>query len=214
VVQADLRDQALEAGPARRARARLAKDSSSITRTRSVAQPSSPARAANPYWSRVDSWCTSTCWGVDCRTYTTASRSWCQSWILPGEPPPSQDALAQPGARPCDRGLGVRWRSLMTPLLPQRGHQPELPLHHPAEQRHHLPTGRGGQLVPEREGTNGGRYAGRGGARSTDRLSMRHPHFPLEAAGLSARSSTVSPGAAARLAQSWAGRFRLSMLAG
>src|SRR4051794_4264760 len=49
--------------------------SSSMTTTRSRAQPSWPARPARAYWSRVDSGWRPTCCRVDCRTWTTASRS-------------------------------------------------------------------------------------------------------------------------------------------
>src|SRR5260370_4585480 len=57
--------------------------SSSITITREAAQPSATARSASPYCSRVDSPWSATCWREDCRTYTAASRSRCQPWILP-----------------------------------------------------------------------------------------------------------------------------------
>ena len=66
--QADLGDQALKAGAADRASCPTCLRSSSMTRTRSVDQPSASARATKPYCNRVDSWWTSTCWAVDCRT--------------------------------------------------------------------------------------------------------------------------------------------------
>jgi hypothetical protein len=178
-----------------------------MTRTRPAGQPNSPARAVSPYCSRVDSWCSSTCWGVDCRTYTTASRSWWQGWTFLGEPPSAQGALVHTGG--CD--LDARGRALMTPLLPWRGRVAELPLHHLAEQREHLPAGGGRQLVPERADR---RYLGWGGARSTDRLGMGHAHFPQAGAGLPARPSPARRVAAAHLVQSWAGRLRLSMFEG
>src|SRR5437867_5483838 len=56
--------------------------SSSMTSTREGAQPQACARVVRPYCSRVDSWWSSTCWGVDWRTYTTANRSRCQDWIF------------------------------------------------------------------------------------------------------------------------------------
>ena len=49
--------------------------SSSITSTREAGQPNPTARSTSPYCSRVDSPWSSTCWRVDWRTYTTASRS-------------------------------------------------------------------------------------------------------------------------------------------
>src|SRR5215217_5685666 len=56
--------------------------SSSITSTREVCQPSATARSTSPYCSRVDSPWSSTCWRVDWRTYTTASRASCRSLTL------------------------------------------------------------------------------------------------------------------------------------
>jgi hypothetical protein len=56
--------------------------SSSITSTREAGQPSATARSTSPYRSRVDSPWSSTCWRVDWRTYTTASRSSCRSLTL------------------------------------------------------------------------------------------------------------------------------------
>jgi len=57
--------------------------SSSITSTHEVCQPSPTARSTSPYCSRVDSLWSATCWRVDWRTYTTASRSRCRSPTLP-----------------------------------------------------------------------------------------------------------------------------------
>src|SRR4029453_10016848 len=56
--------------------------SSSITSTREPGQPTPTARSPSPYCSRVDSPWSSTCWRVDWRTYTTASRSSCRSLTL------------------------------------------------------------------------------------------------------------------------------------
>src|SRR5215207_2978844 len=56
--------------------------SSSITSTREVCQPSPTARCTRAYCSRVDSPWSSTCWRVDWRTYTTASRARCRSQTL------------------------------------------------------------------------------------------------------------------------------------
>jgi hypothetical protein len=57
--------------------------SSSITSTREAGQPNPTARWTSPYCSRVDSPWSATCWRVDWRTYTTASRSSCPSLTLP-----------------------------------------------------------------------------------------------------------------------------------
>jgi hypothetical protein len=57
--------------------------SSSITSTREACQPSPTARSTSPYCSRVDSPWSITCWRVDWRTYTTASRARCRSPTLP-----------------------------------------------------------------------------------------------------------------------------------
>jgi hypothetical protein len=56
--------------------------SSSITSTRDTGQPKVTARSTSPYCSRVDSPWSMTCWRVDWRTYTTASRSRCRSQTL------------------------------------------------------------------------------------------------------------------------------------
>src|SRR5215204_1052437 len=72
--------------------------SSSITSTREVGQPNPTARSTSPYCSRVDSPWSSTCWRVDWRTYTTASRSSCRSpTLLPSR---SHGNSAVPGVMP------------------------------------------------------------------------------------------------------------------
>src|SRR5206468_6813188 len=50
--------------------------------TRSPGQPSATAWSANAYCRAVDSRFSSTCFGDDCRTYTTVSRSRCDGWTF------------------------------------------------------------------------------------------------------------------------------------
>src|SRR6266516_984840 len=78
--------------------------SSSITSTREVCQPSATARSTSPYCSRVDSPWSSTCWRVDWRTYTTASRSRCRSpTLLPSRSHGNSAVMAAPLHRPGPR---------------------------------------------------------------------------------------------------------------
>src|SRR5262245_13770417 len=51
--------------------------SSSMTSIASALQPRAQARSRNAYWRWVDSRCSRTCWGDDCRRYTIALRSRC-----------------------------------------------------------------------------------------------------------------------------------------
>src|SRR5205823_12282284 len=53
-----------------------------MVRTRSRGQPSATACSAKAYCRAVDSRFSSTCLGDDCRTYTTASRSWWAGWTF------------------------------------------------------------------------------------------------------------------------------------
>src|SRR5215217_7785454 len=78
--------------------------SSSITSTRGVGQPSATARSTSPYCSRVDSPWSATCWRVDWRTYTTASRSSCRSpTLLPSRSHGSSVVMAAPLHQPDPR---------------------------------------------------------------------------------------------------------------
>src|SRR5207244_10233223 len=56
--------------------------SSSIVTIRSRGQPNATACSAKPYCRAVDSRCSRTCRGDDCRTYTIASRSRCAGSIF------------------------------------------------------------------------------------------------------------------------------------
>jgi hypothetical protein len=78
--------------------------SSSITSTREVGQPSATARSTSPYCSRVDSPWSMTCWRVDWRTYTTASRARCRSQtLLPSRSHANSAVMAAPLHRPAPR---------------------------------------------------------------------------------------------------------------
>jgi hypothetical protein len=78
--------------------------SSSITSTREACQPKATARSTSPYCSRVDSPWSSTCWRVDWRTYTTASRSRCRSpTLLPSRSHGSTAVMAALLHRPAPR---------------------------------------------------------------------------------------------------------------
>jgi hypothetical protein len=91
--------------------------SSSITSTREVGQPNPTARWTSPYCSRVDSPWSATCWRVDWRTSTTASRSRCRSLtLLPSRSHGSSAVMAALLHRPAPR-----------PRRPSGSHPPAAP---------------------------------------------------------------------------------------
>ena len=121
--------------------------SSSITSTRSAAHPNPTARSARPYCNRVDSWCSTTCCGVDWRTYTTASRSRCHGSTFP-------ERSSRSGA------IGPVNVAVMAPSSPRPRHRPKPTFQQLAQQPHHAAAVRFRQLPPPRRWRGGHRWAG------------------------------------------------------